>query len=162
MWSVVLAGFLYVAATAPAAASPTHGYCFEEAAHTYGVNADVLRAIAWHESHLLPWVVHSNRDGSTDYGIMQINSRNLAFLGLDKRTVLASCTNIMGGARLYQRAIQRYGNTWAAVGAYHSTTPALQREYAGQIAKILSRIELFRSWLRRARDYLYGWWVAAR
>lgn len=161
MWFVVLAGLLRAGAAVSAEAPLVHGYCFEQAAQAYGVNADVLRAIAWHESHFLPWIVHRNRDGSTDYGPMQINSRNLAFLGLDRRAVLASCTNIMAGARLYLRMVRRYGNTWAAVGAYHSTTLPLQREYAEQVAGTFARVELFRSWLRHARYYLHSWWAAA-
>lgn len=111
--------------------NPDHlGYCFDYAAQTEQVNATVLMAIAWHESHFLPWRVHRNRDGSFDYGLMQINSTNLASLHLNKTTVMQVCNNIVAGARLYRRAVRRYGNTWAAVGAYHSITPALQQAWA--------------------------------
>lgn len=115
--------------------APPDSYCFTEAAREYGVDRDMLIAIAWHESHFLAWKVRRNTDGSVDYGLMQINSRNLPALRLDERSVMPACVNIRAAARLYRRAIAHFGNTWAAVGAYHSTTPPLQRRYAEDVAQ---------------------------
>lgn len=141
-------------ATAQAVRPETaRGYCFAHAAHTYGVNQQVLLAIAWRESHLQPWKVHHNSDGSTDYGVMQINSRNLPFLGLTQRSALALCPNILAGARLYRRAIQRYGNTWAAVGAYHSTTPMLRQRYARDVQQSFALISRFDAWRSSLRQF---------
>ncbi len=128
----------HLALRAPAASET--GLCFDFAAHREHVNPEVLMAIAWHESHFWPWRIHINTDGSTDYGLMQINSRNLQSLGLTARSVMPPCANILAGARLYRRAVQRYGNTWAAVGAYHSKTPVLQQRYAQDIAVIFAKI----------------------
>ena len=144
MWGVALSVLLQAdPAQTPLQIAQPQGFCFAEAARREHVNTDVLMAIAWHESHLWPWRVHRNSNGTTDYGLMQINSRNLPSLKLTPETVMPICANILAGARLYHRAVQRYGNTWAAVGAYHSTTPALQQRYAQEIASSFQII----SWL---------------
>ena len=135
----------------PAQVDPAGGYCFAHAAHAYGVNPQVLLAIAWHESRLLPWKIHRNSDGSTDYGLMQINSRNLPSLGLTQQRAMAPCTNILAGARLYRRAIKRYGNTWTAVGAYHSTTPLLRQRYALDIQQNFAVISRISAWWFKLR-----------
>ena len=126
-------------------------YCFDAAARRYHVNREVLIAIAWKESHFLPWYRHVNSDDSVDYGLMQINSRNLAALHLDPHSVMAPCTNIMAGAALYSRQVRRFGNTWRAVGSYHSTTPPLRDAYSKDISRRYA-------WIERLR----GWWAAAR
>ncbi len=127
------------------------GYCFDAAARRYHVNREVLIAIAWKESHFLPWYRHTNTDGSVDYGLMQINSRNLASLHLDAHSVMKPCTNIMAGAELYSRQVRRFGNTWRAVGSYHSTTPTLRDAYSKDISRRYGWIETLRGWFDRAR-----------
>ncbi len=139
------------AAAAHEAAPAASSYCFAAAARRYHVNREVLIAIAWKESHFLPWYRHVNSDGSTDYGLMQINSRNLASLHLDAQSVMAPCTNIMAGAELYSRQVKRFGNTWRAVGSYHSTTPPLRDAYSKDISKRYGWIETLRGWFDRAR-----------
>ena len=116
-----------------AISAPGDPYCFAQASRQYAVDTDVLVAIAWRESHFAPWKTHHNTDGTVDYGLMQINSRNLPGLQLTPQSAQAPCPNILGAARLYREQIRRFGNTWDAVGAYHSTTPALQRRYAQEI-----------------------------
>ncbi len=146
----------------PVQAEPLGGECFSHAAQTYGVNAKVLMAIAWHESHFLPWRMHRNSDGSTDYGVMQVNSRNLPALGLTTQTVMQPCTHILAAARLYGRAVRRYGNTWAAVGVYHSTTPALQQRYAQDIQQNFNVITRINAWWGKLCGWFAGlpaWWL---
>lgn len=122
--------FLLQANAVPARNEPD---CFAQAGQQYGVDPDVLIAIAWRESHFTAWKSHRNTDGTIDYGLMQINSRNLSALHLTPQSALAPCASILGAARLYSGEVRRYGNTWNAVGAYHSTTPALQQRYARDI-----------------------------
>lgn len=157
MLSLALAAALRTAP--PPLPAPADAYCFDAAARLYGVNSEVLVAIAWHESHFLHWKVHRNSDGSTDYGLMQINSRNLPRLHLDPRSVMPPCANIVAAARLYRHEVLRWGNTWNAVGAYHSTTPALQHRYADDIAQrylIVHAIDRARRLLGTALDALRG------
>lgn len=119
-----------------------HADCFDEAAAYQHVNPTVLRAIAWLESHNQPDSVHTNKNGSVDYGVMQINSIHLPELaryGVDQHTLLEPCKNVYVAAWQLRRQVLKYGDTWAAIGAYHSQTPALRDRYAAQVARILRR-----------------------
>ncbi|MFP6557435.1 lytic transglycosylase domain-containing protein [Paraburkholderia sp. B3] len=114
--------------------------CFDAAAHYQQVNPLILRAIAWQESHNHPDAVHRNANGSTDYGVMQINSVHLPTLaqyGISQSTLMEPCKNVYIAAWHLRQQMNKYGNTWAAVGAYHSETPTQRDRYAQQIAAIL-------------------------
>ncbi|WP_418939839.1 lytic transglycosylase domain-containing protein [Paraburkholderia bryophila] len=116
--------------------------CFDEAAAYQHVNPTVLRALAWQESHNRPDATHVNKNGSVDYGVMQINSIHLPELsryGVDRHALLEPCKNVYIAAWQLRRMMLKYGDTWAAVGAYHSETPALRDQYAAQVARILHR-----------------------
>jgi len=62
-------------------AGKASAFCFEEAAEKYDLSADLLKAIARVESGFKPDAVNKNKDGSYDYGLMQINSRWYDILG---------------------------------------------------------------------------------
>jgi soluble lytic murein transglycosylase-like protein len=133
-------------ATAAAAcmslALPAHADCFDAAASYQHVNPNVLRAIAWQESRNRGDAVHKNDNGSTDYGLMQINSVHLPVLsqyGISSETLMEPCKNVYIAAWHLRRQMNKYGNTWQAVGAYHSATPALRDAYARQIISILAK-----------------------
>lgn len=131
-----------VGAWAISVASSAYGNCFDDAAAYQHVNPLILRAIAWQESRNRPDAKHVNANGSIDYGVMQINTIHLPTLaqyGIGKEALMSPCKNIYIAAWQLRRQVNRYGNTWAAVGAYHSATPALRDEYARQIAAILRR-----------------------
>jgi soluble lytic murein transglycosylase-like protein len=119
--------------------------CFDEAANYQKVNPLILRAIAWQESHNRATAVHKNANGSTDYGVMQINSVHLPVLaqyGISQGTLMEPCKNVYIAAWHLRQKMNKYGNTWAAVGAYHSETPSLRDEYARQIVAILRKWNL--------------------
>jgi hypothetical protein len=59
-----------------------------------------IAGIAQHESGLDPDAVHRNADGSTDFGLMQINSTNFSWLGLTAQSALDPCRSIAAAARL--------------------------------------------------------------
>lgn len=66
-----------------------------------GVSPNVLHAIGWKESALDASAIGPpNRNGTRDYGLMQINESNFAKLGLDTRTALDAETNVTAAARL--------------------------------------------------------------
>ena len=74
---------------------------FEEMAGKYGVDENVLHALAWHESGMNPNAVGAkNRNNTTDYGLMQINSANFAALGLTPATWADPRKNIEAAAKL--------------------------------------------------------------
>ncbi|MFL9989517.1 lytic transglycosylase domain-containing protein [Paraburkholderia sediminicola] len=130
------------------AAAQARADCFEEAALYQKVNPLILRAIAWQESRDRPDALHKNANGSTDYGLMQINSIHLTALahyGISSRTLMEPCKNVYVAAWHLRQQMNKYGNTWRAVGAYHSQTPALRDEYAQQIVAILRKRNLMLS-----------------
>jgi soluble lytic murein transglycosylase-like protein len=134
-----------VALAALLAAGAARADCFDEAAQYQKVNPLILRAIAWQESHNRPDALHKNANGSTDYGVMQINSVHLPALaqyGISSGTLMEPCKNVYVAAWHLRQKMNKYGNTWQAVGAYHSETPALRDKYAQQIVAILQKWKL--------------------
>jgi lysozyme-related protein Hpa2 len=116
--------------------------CFEDAAAYQHLNANVLRALAWQESRNQPNSLRHNTNGSIDYGVMQINSVHLPELsryGIDRTTLLDPCKSVYIAAWHLRRQVLKYGETWKAVGAYHSETPVLRDQYATQVRHILER-----------------------
>lgn len=140
--ATIVAAFTLAAVCASA---PARADCFDEAARYQKVNPLILRAIAWQESHNTPDALHRNANGSVDYGVMQINSVHLSTLaqyGISSSTLMEPCKNVYIAAWHLRQKMNKYGNTWAAVGAYHSETPALRDQYAQQIAAILRKWKL--------------------
>jgi len=136
---VVAALLATLAAWQPGAARAD---CIDDAARRHGVNALVLRAIGWQESRLDPAAVARNADGSVDRGAFQINSVHLpelARLGVDPAALADGCVSANVAAWHYRRQVEHYGNTWAAVGAYHSRAPQRAEAYANRVATILAR-----------------------
>jgi hypothetical protein len=130
--------FLACALAAPAARAD----CIDDAAARHQVNALVLRAIGWHESRLQPTALARNADGSIDVGAFQINSIHFAELrrlGIGRAALADGCTSAEVAAWHYRRQVQRRGDGWDAVGAYHSRTSARAADYANRIAAILMR-----------------------
>ncbi|MGU7774228.1 lytic transglycosylase domain-containing protein [Burkholderia sp. MR1-5-21] len=114
--------------------------CFERAGGYQGVNPNILRAIAWYESKGNPGAVHRNADGSIDIGQTQINSVHFGELrryGVLPGALRDACVNIFVAAWMLKQKMVRYGNTWQAIGAYHSETPRLRDEYARNIHAVL-------------------------
>ncbi|MDA8095276.1 MAG: lytic transglycosylase domain-containing protein [Betaproteobacteria bacterium] len=115
-----------------------HAYmCFAEAGVRYRVSPILLEAIAGHESGFRPRLVHRNKNGSVDIGLMGINSSwypRLARFGITPRDLFHECTNIMVGAWILGLGVQRYGMTWKAVGVYNSPDSA---RYQGLYARYI-------------------------
>jgi soluble lytic murein transglycosylase-like protein len=114
--------------------------CFAEAGAYQGVNPIILRAIAWFESKGDPSAVHRNADGSIDVGQAQINSSHFGELrrnGVPPGALKDACVNTYVEAWMLKQKMIRHGNTWQAIGAYHSETPKLRDEYARSIHAVL-------------------------
>ena len=85
--------------------------------------------IAQHESGLDPVAVHQNADGSVDVGLMQINSRNWAWLGLTRETALDPCRSIAAGAAVL-----------TAFSRYNSGSPTRSFPYAISVSAKVSAL----------------------
>jgi len=104
-------------------ASAAYKACWENAANRYNIPVVVLKAIAHVESGNNPTAIRKNKNGSYDYGLMQINTRWLRYLkgyGITEESIKKPCTNIMVGAWILKQEIIRFGFNWQAVGAYHA------------------------------------------
>lgn len=119
---------------------PSAHACWEDAALRYGVNAQLLYAIAKTESGLNPSAFNRNKNGSYDIGLMQINSSWLPVLqqyGVSKDQLWDPCTNIYVGAWILAQNMHRLGNSWQAVGAYNSGKADYRLRYAQKVFRNL-------------------------
>lgn len=124
--------------------------CFDDAASYHSVNPWILRAIASVESEFRPQTVVANKNGSVDRGMTGINSIHLPELaryGIGASDMFDACKSIYVAAWLLKKKINKYGNNYMAIGAYHSETTAKRVVYA---AKVQKRIEEWtaRGWLQ--------------
>lgn len=133
---IVLAGTV----TGVAAAS-CRADCMDDAARFHHVNVRLVRAIAIVESGQHANVVHLNADGSTDIGLMQINSRWLTTLerfGVSRAALQDRCTNAYVGAWILSQNLRRLGLSWDAVGAYNARTHQKRIAYARRVYRALN------------------------
>jgi soluble lytic murein transglycosylase-like protein len=123
-------------------------FCFDRAGLTYRVSPGLLRAIARVESDMDPSALNRNRDGSYDYGLMQINSCWQEGLNGNWHYLSDPCYNVMVGSWILRQCIERYGYTWDAVACYHTGKgisdlkgPRKQQAitYVGKVRKALRR-----------------------
>jgi SLT domain-containing protein len=61
---------------------------------------DLLTRIVMHESGGNPSAANLNANGTTDYGLAQINSSNLAWLGETPTSIMNPCQNIAAETRI--------------------------------------------------------------
>lgn len=101
-----------------------YGECYEEAGAKYGISPLLLKSIAMTESSENPAAISPrNKDGTRDYGLMQINSwwlDKIAAYGLSKDDLFNACQSVHLGAWVLAQSIRALGNNWEAVGAYNA------------------------------------------
>ena len=139
-WIACLASLLPLASASAATASPLVEACLSAAASKHKVAYELLRAIAEHESAFNHLGVGRNRDASSDYGLMQINSSwlpTLARFGITRQKLFDPCVNADVGAWILAGNFRTMGLTWDAVGAYNARTPAKRLVYANGVYRRL-------------------------
>jgi soluble lytic murein transglycosylase-like protein len=117
--------------------------CVAAASERHGVHQDLLTAILRVESGMRADPVRRNANGSIDVGIAQINSVHFAELkrhGIEWPHLLQPCVGIHVAAWHLKKQIVRLGNTWFAVGAYHSLTPRFNQLYQERVVLELKRM----------------------
>lgn len=110
--------------------------CLDEAADYWGVPRMLARAVAMHESGMRANAVNRNKDGSLDFGLMQINSLWLPTLGklhIPKSDLFDACKNAYIGNWILAQKIAQYGPTWNAIGAYNAGSPEKREAYVKKI-----------------------------
>lgn len=117
-----------------------HADCYDDAAAYHHVNPWILRAIAAQESGFRPLIVVKNSNNTVDIGQAGINSVHLPELakyGIVQADLLDACKATYVSGWHLAKKIRRFGNSWAAVGAYNSQTPRLRDIYADKIRAII-------------------------
>lgn len=90
-----------------------------DAASTYGVPPELALGVAAHESGFDPNATHLNANGTTDWGVMQLNDSTVASLGVSNP--LDAQQNIDAGVSLLAKYLQQYnGDEQKALWAYAS------------------------------------------
>ncbi|MFA0108470.1 twitching motility protein PilT [Vibrio breoganii] len=124
-------------------------FCFEEAGRVFDVNPKLLKAIAFTESAMNPSAFNDkNRNGTADYGLMQINStwfERLEAKGISRDVVINDpCTNVFVGAWILAQNFETSGETWLSVGAYNAgyskRTEGARKKYIGIVQTNLARL----------------------
>ncbi len=116
--------------------------CMALVAHLYDLPPRVLPSIHRVEGGA-PGLVHHNRDGTDDYGVMQVNTRWLAPLSRYTRTrvpivrqrlTAEPCYNIAAAGVILRTYLnEAHGSLMQAVGDYHSHTKALNLSYQTEV-----------------------------
>jgi hypothetical protein len=121
--------------------SPAHSFCFREAGEMYDIAPEILEAIAQVESNNQHDAVNlSNRNGSYDFGLMQINSSWYGKIGKELWMELGDpCTNVKVGAWILAQCFQQYGYTWKGVGCYNARSDEKQKIYISRIQKAMNK-----------------------
>ena len=124
--------------------------CFESSSLKYGVDMNIIKAVAVTESGMKANAKGPlNSDGTYDIGLMQINSSwldQLSVYGISEPMLLDSCVNVDVGTWILSSNIKQYGKTWNAVGIYNVGTRKdakgvrLKMEYINRVFSNYSRI----------------------
>lgn len=137
------ARLLYAAAALTLAlTTDASAFCFEEAGIEYGINPQILRAIAKVESNFNPAAVNYNTNGTYDFGLMQINSSWASTIGKQRWNSLGDpCNSVKTGAWILSMCIDKYGYNWKAIGCYNSQTPDKRDRYSKRVFDQLQRVK---------------------
>lgn len=124
-----------------AVAAPNDTKCFAQASARYGVPVALLRAVSRVESGGNVAAVNTNKNGSADYGHMQVNSLwlpTLAKFGISKTQLMDACTNTHVGAWIMASNISRMGYNWKAIGRYNASSADKANRYSLKISLALN------------------------
>jgi len=123
-------------------------FCFAQASRRYGVDEQLLIAIAKVESNFNPKAIHVNTDLTEDVGLMQINSSLLPALekhNITRKDLLDPCTSANLGAWVLAQSIRYFGSTWRAVGGYGAglipRKEAGRQIYANKVQHALTQVK---------------------
>ncbi len=134
----------------------TYEMCFEEASDAHEIPLIWLYAIAFTESSFWSESASNNRNGSNDFGLMQVNTiwrAEAERLGYDWEEVKNDpCTNIMFGTHIIRMNWVRTNNFSRAIGAYHAGLSQSQKARQGRTRyyyKVKNNREIAQDYLHR-------------
>lgn len=120
--------------------------CINQAAVAYYVPAKVIISVIATEGGNVG-VARQNKNGTYDYGPMQVNSSWLPAIQkygyTEKLLQYDPCVNVMAGAWILSKKIVQSRDYWSGVANYHSFTPSLNARYKIKVLnyyQLLSKI----------------------
>jgi len=131
--------------------------CINQAAVTYYVPAQVIISVLGVEGGAVG-MASPNKNGTFDYGPMQINTiwlDKVAKYGYTKQQIQYDpCVNVMVGAwilsnKITESVAESKTEFWRGVAGYHSRTPSLNNSYQ---TKVLTNYQLLSKVLSQAPD----------
>lgn len=120
--------------------------CINDASQFHSVNPWILAGILKVESSFNPKAINRNENGSVDVGIGQMNSihfRELSKWGIAPKDLFDACVGTYVAAWHLKKQVKQYGNTWYAVGAYHSATPYFNKRYQALVFNALVSMRVY-------------------
>ena len=117
---------------------------YVQAGEHFGLDPQLLWAIAYKESRHTPHIISkSNKNGSYDIGIMQINSSHLPRLkkqyGIVQKDLLNPQINIFVGAEILKMCFNKHINTQNAITCYNGRIK--NNSYGKEVLQILSEAQ---------------------
>ncbi len=116
---------------------------FVGAGKQYDIPPLLLKNIAKIESNLNPKAMCINKNGTKDYGLMQINTIHLKRLqtqyGITQEQLMQPKTNIYAGAQILSKIIHQHGLNFEAIGRYHSNTPEFKEKWNKRLITELTK-----------------------
>lgn len=132
----------------------------EYASSQMGISVDLLAAMAWAESKMMPYALNVRgkayyctskeqalrmlreiKTGNVDIGLLQVNYRLWGEpLGLKKEDLLDSKVCVITGAMILTYNLQRHQDPWVAIGKYHSGNKKRMKAYQTRVSRGLTII----------------------
>ncbi|HAV40235.1 MAG: lytic transglycosylase domain-containing protein [Aquificota bacterium] len=121
-------------------------HCFFDAGERYKVDPVLLIAIAKSESGFNPRAINTNKNGTKDYGIMQINSYWLERYKIPKEWIFEPCYNIHFGAMVLRKCLDQSPNIAVAVDCYNKGNKA--KGYGAYVERVFRNYKKYYTMLK--------------
>jgi soluble lytic murein transglycosylase-like protein len=116
---------------------------FVGAGEQYDIPPLLLKNIAKIESNFNPNALMLNKNGTKDYGLMQINTIHLKRLhqqyGITEQMLMQPKINIYAGASILSKIIHQHGLNFESIGRYHSNTPEFKAKWNNKLTSELKK-----------------------
>lgn len=113
--------------------------CINQAALVYHIPAKLILSVLAIENGQVG-AATTNKNGTLDYGPMQINSiwlpkvRKYGYT--PQQLQYNPCANVMVGAWILSQNIANANTTWRGIGSYHSHTATLNYHYQAKVFEV--------------------------
>ena len=141
-WILIVGAAAAFSSSAAASPDPVHdiGYCVGQASDDFKVPRVLILLILDTEGGWVGAEAH-NKNGTSDFGPMQVNSSwlpTLAKFGITRDLLQNhACTNIYTGTWILASLMKANKDFAEVIALYHSPTPKYQAEYLGEVRKHL-------------------------